>query len=80
MTREEVYERLNKVFREILDDDSIELHDETVADDVDGWDSFEHINLVVAVEKEFGIRTFATLDEAMANVGEMVDIILELGH
>ena len=45
MTREEVYERLNGVFREILDDDSIELHDETVADDVDGWDSFEHINL-----------------------------------
>ena len=43
MTREEVYERLNGVFREILDDDSIELHDETVADDVDGWDSFEHI-------------------------------------
>ena len=36
MTREEVYERLNGVFREILDDDSIELHDETVADDVDG--------------------------------------------
>ena len=47
MTREEVYERLNGVFREVLDDDSIELHDETVADDVDGWDSFEHINLIV---------------------------------
>lgn len=56
MTREEVYERLNGVFREILDDDSIELHDETVADDVDGWDSFEHINLIVGVEEEFGFK------------------------
>ena len=56
MTREEVYERLNGVFREILDDDSIELHDETVADDVDGWDSFEHINLIVGVEEEFEFK------------------------
>lgn len=56
MTREEVYERLNGVFREVLDDDSIELHDETVADDVDGWDSFEHINLIVGVEEEFGFK------------------------
>ncbi|MBO4883293.1 MAG: acyl carrier protein [Lachnospiraceae bacterium] len=80
MTREEVYERLNKVFREILDDDSIELHDETVADDVDGWDSFEHINLIVGVEEEFGFKIPMGKVVTMANVGEMVDIILELGH
>ena len=56
MTREEAYVRLNDVFREVLDDETIELYDETVADDVDGWDSFEHINLVVAVEEEFGFK------------------------
>ena len=56
MTREEVYERLNKVFREILDDYTIELHDETVADDVDGWDSLTHIQLIVAIEKQFKIK------------------------
>ena len=49
MTREEVYIRLNEVFRDVLDDDTIVLNDQTVADDVDGWDSFEHINLLVAV-------------------------------
>ena len=79
MTREEVYDRLNKVFRETLDDDSIELHDETVADDVDGWDSFEHINLILAVETEFGFKIPMGKVVAMKNVGEMVDIILELG-
>ena len=79
MTREEVYERLNNVFRDVLDDDSIELHDETVADDVDGWDSFEHINLVVAVENEFSFKIPMGKVVSMKNVGEMVDIILELG-
>ena len=78
MTREEVYERLNGVFREILDDDSIELHDETVADDVDGWDSFEHINLIVGVE-EFEFKIPMGKVVTMKNVGEMVDIILEMG-
>lgn len=79
MTREEVYERLNKVFREVLDDETIELHDETVADDVDGWDSFEHINIVVGVEEEFDFKIPMGKVVSMKNVGEMVDIILELG-
>lgn len=79
MSREEVYERLNKVFRDILDDETIELHDETVADDVDGWDSFEHINIVVGVEEEFNFKIPMRKVVTMKNVGEMVDIILELG-
>ena len=79
MTRAQVYQRLNQVFREILDDDSIELKDETVADDVDGWDSFEHINLVVGVEEEFGFKIPMGKVVTMKNVREMVDLILELG-
>ena len=70
MTREEVYERLNGVFREVL---------ETVADDVDGWDSFEHINLIVGVEEEFHFKIPMGKVVTMKNVGEMVDIILEMG-
>lgn len=79
MTREEVYVRLNEVFRDVLDDETIELNDQTVADDVDGWDSFEHINLVVAVEEEFSFKIPMGKVVTMKNVGEMVDIILELG-
>lgn len=79
MTREEVFERLNNVFRDVLDDDTIELHEETVADDVDGWDSFEHINLVVAVEEEFSFKIPMGKVVTMKNVGEMVDIILSMG-
>lgn len=79
MTREEVFERLNNVFRDVLDDDTIELHEDTVADDVDGWDSFEHINLVVAVEEEFSFKIPMGKVVTMKNVGEMVDIILSMG-
>lgn len=79
MTREEVYERLNSVFREVFDDDSIELCDETTSDDIEDWDSFEHINLVVAVEDEFSFKIPMGKVITMKNVGEMVDIIINMG-
>ena len=80
MDRKEVYERLNNVFRDVFDEESIVLNDETVADDIDGWDSFEHINLIVAIEEEFSFKIPMNKVVSMKNVGEMVDIILELGH
>ncbi len=79
MTREEVFERLNAVFRDVFDDDTITVKDETVSDDVDGWDSLEHINLIVAVENEFSFKIPMGKVVTMKNVGEMVDLILEMG-
>ena len=79
MTREEVYERLNKVFQEVFDDDSITVNDNTTSDDIEDWDSFEHINLVVAVEEEFSFKIPMGKVVTMKNVGEMVDIIMETG-
>ena len=77
MTRQEVFEALNGVFREEFDDDSIVVTDCTTADDIEDWDSLEHINLVVAVEKRFGIKFTMGEVTGMKNVGEMVDIILD---
>lgn len=79
MTREEVFARLNKVFQEVFDDESITVHDGTTSDDIEDWDSFEHINLVVAVEEEFSFKIPMGKVVTMKNVGEMVDIILQLG-
>lgn len=79
MTRVEVFERLNKVFREVFDDDDIVVGEETTSDDIEDWDSFEHINLVVAVEEEFSFKIPMGKVVTMKNVGEMADIILELG-
>lgn len=79
MTREEVFERLNKVFQDVFDDEMIVVHEKTTADDIEDWDSFEHINLVVAVEEEFSFEFPMGKVLNIKNVGEMVDIILELG-
>ena len=79
MTREEVVQKLQDIFRDVFDDDSIVLFDEMTSEDVEDWDSFEHINLVVAVEKEFSFKIPMGKVITMKNVGEMVDIILELG-
>ena len=79
MTREEAFKRLTNVFREVFDDDPIELTDETTSDDIEDWDSFEHINLIVAVESEFNFKIPMGKVVTMKNVGEMVDIILEMG-
>ncbi len=80
MTREEVFERLNKVFQEVFDDETIEVNDDTTSEDIDDWDSFEHINLIVAVEEEFSIKIPMGKAVTMKNVGEMADIILQLGN
>lgn len=76
MTREEVYAILNEVFQDVFDDESIEVNDETTSDDIEDWDSLEHINLIAAVEQEFGMKFNMGQVVTMKNVGEMVDIIL----
>lgn len=77
MSREEVFERVNEVFRDVFDDESITVTDTTTADDIEDWDSLEHINLVSGIESEFGIKFSMGQVVTMKNVGEMVDIILE---
>nr|WP_297763098.1 acyl carrier protein [uncultured Butyrivibrio sp.] len=77
MTREEVFEKLNEIFRDVFDDESITVDEETTADDIDDWDSLEHINLVNAIEDEFDMKFDMGQIVTMKNVGEMVDIILE---
>lgn len=76
MTREEVFEKLNEVFRDVFEDDDITVNDSTTADDIDGWDSLEHINLMNAIEQEFDIKFTMGQIVSMKNVGEMVDIII----
>ncbi len=76
MTREEVFEKVNEVFREVFEDDDITVNDETTSADIEDWDSLEHINLVNAIEQEFGIKFNMGQIVSMKNVGEMVDIII----
>ncbi|MDE6929933.1 MAG: acyl carrier protein, partial [Lachnospiraceae bacterium] len=56
MTRQEVFTRLDEVFQDVFDNEEIHVSDETTAEDIEDWDSLEHISLIVAVENAFGIK------------------------
>ena len=77
MERSEALERVTKVFIDVLDDDNIVLNDETTANDVDDWDSLNHIQLVVGIEKAFKIRFTSQEIQSWNNVGEMIDSIIK---
>ncbi len=76
MSKEEVYEKLNDIFRDNFDDESITVNENTTADDIEDWDSLEHINLIASIESEFGMKFTMGEVVTMKNVGEMVGIIL----
>ena len=76
MTREQVFEKLNEVFRDVFDEESIQVNETTTSKDIEEWDSLEHINLLAAVEQEFGIKFNMGQVVSMKNVGEMADIIM----
>ncbi|MBQ8824005.1 MAG: acyl carrier protein [Ruminococcus sp.] len=75
MTHNEVMQRLTEVFRDVFDDESINIYDTTTANDIEDWDSIEHINLIEAVEKEFNMQFQMREVSSMKNVGEMADIV-----
>ncbi|GEN73221.1 MULTISPECIES: acyl carrier protein [Chryseobacterium] len=75
MDKNEILSKLTNVFRDELDNEDIVLNAETTAEDVEEWDSLSHIQLIVAVEKAFGIRFTSSEIQGWNNVGEMADSI-----
>jgi acyl carrier protein len=71
----EIYARLTEIFRDLFADDDIVLTSETTADDIEGWDSFNHISVIVAVETRFGVKMTTNEIEGLSNVGALVAAI-----
>ncbi len=77
MERKEVLSRVEEVFRDVLDNEEIVLNEETVpATDVEDYDSLSHVQIVVAIQREFGIKFTAAEIQSWNNVKELIDCIL----
>ena len=70
-----ILEPLNEIFCEVFDDDDIELSAEMTADDIDGWDSLSHVNLIVTIETRFKIRFTQKELLTFKNVGDLMKSI-----
>ena len=68
-------EQLNAIFCQVFDDDDIQIHPALTANDVDGWDSLSHVNLIVAIEGKFGIRFAQKELLTFKNVGDLLNCI-----
>lgn len=77
--KDETYAALTDLFREVFADDDIVLTPETTAADIEGWDSFTHLSLIVSVETRFGVRIKTTEIDKLRNVGDLVNSILAKG-
>jgi len=79
MTTEEIIKDLNNIFIDVMEDENIVISGATTSDDVDDWDSLNHIHLVVSIEKHFKIRFTSEEIESWKNVDEMIINMQEKG-
>ena len=77
MKIEDVFEQVKKIFVEVLDEEDLDIQMESTADDVDEWDSLNHIQLVVAIEKYFNIRFSSSEIQGYSDLGEMCEGIVD---
>lgn len=75
MSRQDILDKMTEIFRDLFDDESLELTEETSSSDVDGWDSLMNISIISTIEEEFDI-SFSIKDAAgLKTIGEIMDKI-----
>jgi acyl carrier protein len=77
--REHIQCELEAVFRRVFDDDELVISEATTATSVDGWDSMAHVNLIIAIEKRFGVSfsgaDLASMRGSGQTVGHLIGLI-----
>lgn len=76
MTKSEVMKKIKEILNDLFDDD-FDVTENTVADNIDGWDSLAHLQVISAMESGFNIHFTLGEINNFANVGEMADSILK---
>jgi acyl carrier protein len=75
MTTEQIYAELTRIFREVFQNEDLVITPATTADDVKGWDSVTHVNVMLAIEMELHVVFNTSEIDEMRTVGELVDAI-----
>lgn len=77
MTKNMILEKINQVLRDVFDNEQTIVDEETIVDDIDGWDSLMHITMIVAIEAEFGIKFEMSDIKQFRSIGTLADAILK---
>jgi acyl carrier protein len=77
MTKEDVLTKLTSIFRDVFDDESLIITDETTASDIEDWDSLSHIDLIAAIEKQFAIKFTTREITDLKNVGDFTSVLAQ---
>jgi acyl carrier protein len=75
MDKSQIVSRLTPIFRDVFSDDALVVTESLTAADVPTWDSLSNINMIVAVEKAFGVKFSIKDVRALKNVGELLELI-----
>ena len=75
MDQDQILHDLTGIFRDVFDNPSLQLTTATTAQDVPGWDSMNHVTIVVSAEQHFGIKVQTAEIEGLQNVGQFVSLI-----
>jgi acyl carrier protein len=75
METTEIVSRLTPIFRDVFNDDDLVVSEGVTAADVPTWDSLSNINMIIAVEKAFGVKFSIKDVRNLKNVGELLELI-----
>ena len=75
MSSDAIYEKLAPVFQDIFEDDNLAPAPEMTAQDVEEWDSLNHIRLIVAIEELFNIKFSSAEIGSLQKVDDIVNVI-----
>jgi acyl carrier protein len=80
VTEAEVYPKVTAILREVFDREDIEATPALAADQVDGWDSFKQVEILIAVQEAFGVKFSSRELDSLKNVGDLVGIVVAKSH
>ena len=75
MEKNEIINKLQNIFRDVLDNDEIVIENSTTAEDIEEWDSLTHVQIVNETEKTFGVKFTSYEISSWIDIEELVDCI-----